>query len=262
MADPGAGGLLCVVCRVSCLGGSGSWGKLQSRAAAGAQSAQLLWVGTRALDLQRQAGIRGTPAGMASTLRPCGQGADRGGPAPSGRADHYSPPPQLCCRDRGVTSDPWPGPRPEERLASSCSTSSSCRGSLNRINLLENGDHRCLGARCPRAAPRPGRQRALEFRIDDGVERKVAELSGVSRPAGGSQRCPLGTKRWREGFAFQQLLTRNGGKRTPPAPGGPVSLARSWRSPPRAQIRHAKAEGPQDLRPGPKSSSSALAFHR
>lgn len=90
-----------------------------------------------------------------------------GGPAPSGRADHYSPPPQLCCRARGVTSDPWPGPRPEERLASSCSTSSSCRGSLNRINLLENGDHRCLGARCPRAAPRPGRQRALEFRIDD-----------------------------------------------------------------------------------------------
>lgn len=50
-------------------GGSGSWGKLRSRAAAGAPSAQLLWAGTRALDLQRQAGTRGTPVGTANTLR-------------------------------------------------------------------------------------------------------------------------------------------------------------------------------------------------
>ncbi|KAM7340561.1 hypothetical protein ACRRTK_001176 [Alexandromys fortis] len=38
-----------------------------------------------------------------------------------------------------------------------------------------------------------------------GVGRKVAELSGVSRPAGGSQRRPLGTNRWGEGFATLQL---------------------------------------------------------
>lgn len=42
---------------------------------------------------------------------------------------------------------------------------------------------------------------------------------------------------------------------TPPAPGWPLLPAGSWRSPPRggAQTRHAKAEGPQDLSPVPKT---------
>lgn len=253
---PRAGWLLCVVHRVPCLGGSGNPGKLQSRAA----SAQPLWFGTRAgRGPAARASPWGTPAGPASSLRRAVRTGSCGGvgPAPRGRADHRSPPPPTLCSAGGVTSDPWPGPRPEERLASSCSTSSSCRGSLNRINLLENGDHCSLGARSPRAAaPRPGRRRALEFGIGDrggegggGAPRGLRACRGKpAMPAGdqpleGRLRLPAAPEHVMEARGLGQLRV------------GPVCLQEAGEAPPPPPCPNPARQGRGTARPPAQAPS-------
>jgi hypothetical protein len=117
-----------------------------------------------------------------------------------------------------VTPDLWPGPRPVEKLASSCSTSSSCQESLNRINLLEIGDHRSRGVRSPRAAPGPGRER-------------LRSPLGKRDQAGGGGASDSRRGRAARGKALpvSRSSARNEGERS----FGPVSLGRSWRRPPR-----------------------------
>lgn len=104
-----------------------------------------------------------------------------------------SPPPGRLGEGGKPTPDLWPGPRPEERLASSCSTSSSCRESLNRINLLVIGDHCSLCARSSSCLSGPGRE-------GSGIAGRRAGGAGPGggalrnpRPGGAIQRHPLGT---------------------------------------------------------------------
>lgn len=152
-----------------------------------------------------------------------------------------SPLPQnTVLRAGGVTPDLWPGPRPEERLASSCSTSSSCPKSLKRINLLVIGDHRSLGVRSPRLCKdqEAGAQESREGEWD------VGDLSRISEPGEREPATPAGDK-LREGKlclpASPVRTTESEELRS--VPDGPVLLGRNWRCPPHtasAQTHHAE----------------------
>lgn len=222
-----------MVHRVPCLGGLGQPGKVAITC--GERAALVVWDpgGPWTCSPGEPSGDAGRPRKLTAAGREDRELRRGWASAPRESGPPLPSPPTLCSAG-GVTSDPWPGPRPEERLASSCSTSSSCRGSLNRINLLENGDHCSLGARCPRAAaPRPGRRRALEFGIGDrggegggGAPRGLRACRGKpAMPAGdqpleGRLRLPAAPEHVMEARGLGQLRV------------GPVCLQEAGEAPP------------------------------
>lgn len=85
----------------------------------------------------------------------------------------------------------------------------------------------------------------------------MAELFRVPRPAGGSQRRPLGTNRKREGFAFQPLSARNGGERDSASPGLAAFACRKLAKPSPRRCPNPSRQGRGTARPQPSPQDRA-----